>query len=111
MSAEKLEFRVNEEWQKLLKEYPWMSFVPEDAKDSKGNEYQRKRGSSVIYKKTDNGYICINCGSEIETAEVIHPVWDGPFPCSGSGKTAKETVPYCPKCEEKPNPSGTPIQC
>ncbi len=109
MPVKQLEFKINEEWQELLKKYPWMTFVPEIAKDSQGNEYQRKRGSSAVYKKVNDSYVCVSCNSEIQQTEVIHPIWDGPFPCSGSGETAKEFVPYCPKCEKEPSSSGSPI--
>jgi hypothetical protein len=109
-AVKNLEFSVNDEWKKLIKQYPWMFFVPEEAKDSEGNEYQRKRGGSVIYQKVEEGYKCVTCGSEIQYVEVIRPIWDGPFACSGSGQTAKEFVPYCPKCEQRPSVHGTPIQ-
>jgi len=59
-------------------------------------------------KKEGGGYTH-SCGTEIMGAEVAHPIWDGPFPCSGSGQCHYETVPYCPKCEEKPSYSGSPI--
>jgi len=49
------------------------------------------------------------CGTEIMGARVSHPIWDGPFACSGSGMVHTQTVPYCPKCEIPPNPSGAPI--
>ena len=50
------------------------------------------------------------CGEEIEGVDVHHPIHDGPFPLSGSGKVHIETTPYCPKCEEKPASSGSPIK-
>lgn len=50
-----------------------------------------------------------NCGTQIMGEEVAHPVWDSPIPCSGSGRCEYETVPYCPKCETKPNFHGSPI--
>ena len=50
-----------------------------------------------------------NCGTEILGETVAHPIWDGPFPCSGRGQCEYETVPYCPKCEEKPSFHGAPI--
>jgi hypothetical protein len=50
-----------------------------------------------------------SCGTEILSKRVAHPIWDGPFPCSGSGQCEYETVPYCPKCEEEPSSSGAPI--
>ena len=50
-----------------------------------------------------------SCGTEILGKEVAHPIWDGPFPLSGSGQCNYETVPYCPKCETEPNYHGAPI--
>ena len=49
------------------------------------------------------------CGTIIMSTTVAHPIWDGPFPCSGSGRCHNEIVPYCPKCEVKPNFHGAPI--
>ena len=49
------------------------------------------------------------CGTEIMGASVAHPIWDGPFACSGSGRVHTEVVPFCPKCETEPNSSGAPI--
>ena len=49
------------------------------------------------------------CGTEIMGARVAHPIWDGPFPMSGSGRCHYETVPYCPNCETEPNFHGSPI--
>lgn len=54
------------------------------------------------------GYVH-NCGTEILGKKVAHPVWDGPFPLSGTGQVKYETVPYCPKCEEEPALNGAPI--
>ena len=50
-----------------------------------------------------------SCGEDIMAARITPPIWDGPFPCSGSGRVRSEIIPYCPKCEEKPDSSGTPI--
>jgi hypothetical protein len=41
------------------------------------------------------------CGHDIEVLYVSHSIHDGPFPLSGSGKTAREKAPYCPQCETK----------
>ena len=49
------------------------------------------------------------CGTGIMGASVAHPIWDGPFACSGSGQVHTETVPFCPKCEIKPGFHGAPI--
>lgn len=56
-----------------------------------------------------DGYIH-SCGETILGARVAHPIHDGLFPLSGSGKCKYETVPYCPKCEEKPDFHGSPIK-
>lgn len=56
----------------------------------------------------DKGYIH-TCGATIMGAKIAHPVWDGPFPMSGSGRCLYETVPYCPECELQPSFHGTPI--
>ena len=48
-----------------------------------------------------------SCGSMVQGETCYYPIHDGPFPLSGSGRAHSETVPYCPKCEEKPR--GHPI--
>jgi len=55
-----------------------------------------------------DGYIH-HCGTEVASRRVLYPIWDGPFPCSGSGKCHSQEVPFCPKCEEEPASSGAPI--
>jgi hypothetical protein len=50
-----------------------------------------------------------NCGEILMNATVAHPIWDGPFSCSGSGRCHHETIPYCPRCETKPDFQGAPI--
>lgn len=57
----------------------------------------------------DPGPYTHNCGNEIKGAIIAHPIWDGPFPCSGSGQCEYETIPYCPICEDAPSYSGSPI--
>ena len=49
------------------------------------------------------------CGTEIQGARVAHPIHDGPFPLSGSGRCHYETVPFCPNCETEPGFHGAPI--
>ena len=87
----------------------WAAFKLEIAHKS-GLEYHRKAGSEIVYKKQGENFVCLDCGSEIMVESVAHPIWDGPFPMSGSGKCHYEKVPYCPKCEGKPNFHGQPIQ-
>lgn len=86
----------------------WATFQPEIAKKD-GIEYHRKIGSNIIYKFNGEDFVCLDCGSEILAAKVAHPIHDGPFPLSGSGKCHYEEAPYCPKCEEKPSFHGSPI--
>lgn len=116
-TIEQLDFKVNEEWAEFAKENPWASFIPEFAKDSSGQEFMRARGRSVSYKivfeddKRNQAYRCAKCNGEILSARVAHPIWDSPFPMSGSGRCHYENVPYCPTCEKEPNFHGSPIQC
>lgn len=116
MAEEKLEFAVNEEWQQYYRENSWAVFIPEFAKNARGEEFMRRAGGSVIYKivkedeKGNQNYVCADCGSEIMGERVAHPIWDGPSRCSGSGQCHYENVPYCPKCEQKPNFHGIPIE-
>lgn len=72
--------------------------------------YHRKSGSKIIYVQTGiEDFNCFACGTEIIAAKVAHPIHDGPFPQSGSGKCFYEYVPCCPKCEGAPAYHGTPI--
>ena len=65
--------------------------------------------NSKVYKTTNEGsdWFCTTCGSEIQGVTVLHPIHDGPFPLSGSGKVATEMVPYCPQCEKPPSSHGS----
>ena len=69
-------------------------------------EYLRKKGSQTIYLKTNEGYSCLDCNNEILSVDRIHSVHDGIFPLNGSGDVQHEPIPYCPKCEDKPNDVG-----
>ena len=72
-----------------------------------GLTYVRKDRKEIVYVgKKNKEFTCSTCGTTILTAIVTHPVHDGPFPLSGSGRCRNEEVPYCPKCEEKPSSSG-----
>ncbi len=110
-----LDFRVNGDWEIFGRENPWASFIPEFAKDSDGNNYMRPHGRQIVYKivneddKGKQAYECAQCESKILATSIAHPIWDGPFPCSGSGQVHNEQVPYCPKCESVPNHTGIPI--
>ena len=73
--------------------------------ENSGILYIRNLGSSVVYKKVGDGFKCVTCGSEIQSARVFHPIWDEPFTLS----MAREIVPYCPKCEKVPSREGMPM--
>jgi hypothetical protein len=72
-------------------------------------EYNKRIGSDIIYKQGEDGFECVDCGSEILASNVAHAILDDPFSISGSGKCEYEMVSYCPKCEEKPDYHGSPI--
>ena len=54
----------------------------------------------------DEGWVH-NCGMDVTGITVFLSVRDGLFPLSGTGETVNEVVPYCPKCEHKPEGHGT----
>ena len=85
------------------------SFRPEEATDTDGTCYLRDGTRKVVYVKTAEGYACVTCGNTVMAARIAHPIWDGPFPMSGSGRVHSELVPYCPHCEEQPSYCGSPI--
>lgn len=85
----------------------WRFWQPEIATDNAGVEYHKK-GTYIYYKEGD-GFKCLDCNGAVMAGIVHHPIHDGPFPMSGSGRVQKEQVPYCPNCEENPNSSGRPI--
>lgn len=70
---------------------------------------QAARREQKYIKQPDGNFKCGTCGSTIQGAEVAHPIWDGPFAMSGSGRCFNETQPYCPKCEKVPSFSGDPV--
>ncbi len=73
--------------------------------------YERRNTGKVIYvhRKGEGDYFCGTCDSEILSVTVAHPIHDGPFPLSGSGKCQYEEVPYCSNCEEEPDSHGSII--
>ena len=77
------------------------------AKCSCGLEYHRRKTGRVVYVLNRESFCCSVCNGDILVAEVSHPVHDGPFALSGSGRCEQEYVPYCPQCEEEPNSNGS----
>lgn len=80
----------------------------------KGGQVTEKNGKKIWLVlseskgKEGEGYTH-SCGTQIMGAKVAHPIWDGFFPCSGSGQCWYETIPYCPNCEIQPDFSGSPV--
>lgn len=63
---------------------------------------KREAGNLDNYERNGSGWNCKTCGSTIAASIKYVPVWDGPFPCSGSGEVESYQLPYCPNCEVKP---------
>ena len=55
----------------------------------------------VVEKRVDGAMSCLECGTTLLEATVTHPV--------RNGGCYEEIVPYCPKCEQRPNPIGRSI--
>jgi hypothetical protein len=97
---EKLEFRVNEWWQRFAVENPWATVILEFANNN-GTRYARvkDRKPEVHYRiinDEDGQHLeCIQCNIRIQYVKIIHPLGD----CSFSGKCYTEDDPYCPKCD------------
>lgn len=70
---------------------------------------KRAPGNFGNYVADGDGYKCKTCGSTIMAAEVRHSVhWKG-FIMAGPGRVETTKEPYCPKCETKPDPNGSPV--
>ncbi len=72
-------------------------------------EVQMASREKKYIKQPDGSYKCRKCSSTIQSISVAHPIWNGPFAMSGSGRVFNESKPYCPKCEEKPSDRGSPV--
>ncbi len=81
--------------------------------DEHSSFYLRKKDNpdQIYIAKTGdrNNLECLKCGVAVLQAQVAHPIKHTLFSIPGSEKSCYETVPYCPGCEEEPNPNGTPI--
>ena len=69
--------------------------------------YQTYNDGVYKYVPSTDGWECNKCGTEIQGRTVTHPVHDGPFPLSGSGRVKTTIVPYCPECEQVPSSQGS----
>lgn len=78
-----------------------------------GVSYVRKKDNPDQIYVTKEGIIdnlnCLKCGATVLKAQVAHPIRYQLLPLSFAEKCEHETVPYCPTCEEIPNPNGTPV--
>jgi len=73
--------------------------------------YEIKKDIDLVYfqKYGDGTFIHLGCGEEVMIGTIIHSLWDKRFDCAGSGETQRNSVPYCPKHEKKPDWQGIPI--
>jgi len=63
------------------------------------------------YEERDGEWFCKKCGAMVLCVTEFHPIWEGPFYQKGGfGRVHKHQRAYCPKCEERPLPSGEIIQ-
>ena len=117
--------RVKESWLKWAQENNYafsccdQALVWEKISDDRKDDYllegcycsvcltvrERKNGQT-IYAQKEGGYVCAVCETKIVEVEILHSIQDIPGAAPGHGHVHIETVPYCPKCENKPNPSG-----
>ena len=69
-------------------------------------EIKDKVGLVYFQKNGHGNFKHLECGETIMVVEVIHSLLDNNL--AGSGSTARNPVPYCPKHEEKPDWQGVP---
>ncbi|MCP6719209.1 MAG: hypothetical protein KJI71_03190 [Patescibacteria group bacterium] len=67
---------------------------------------KREETNKYIKQPDGSSYKCRDCGTEIKAT--YHPVWNSPFPKSGTGQVTSG-IPYCPKCEEEPDINRLPV--
>lgn len=72
------------------------------AKD-KNKTYILKDYVVYVQQHGTGNMTCYNCGSNIETVMQTVSLWSKEYIIpGGSGKTKTKEIPYCPKCEKKP---------
>lgn len=74
--------------------------------DKDGNWLVLTESTLVQEEGEVKGWRHNTCGETVMDFIDYRPIWDGPFPCSGSGRVHRDHIPYCPKCEEKPVSQG-----
>jgi hypothetical protein len=51
--------------------------------------------------------LCPKCSQPLEFVSAWLSIHDARFPeCAGWGKVCRAVIPYCPRCEEKPDDRG-----
>ncbi len=85
----------------------WYDVQIEQAEED-GITYRRKKGKEIIYKKNEDGWQCVQCGSKVMAGRIAHSEWIKGMHGAGTGNVKNEEVPYCPKCEEEPKLHGSP---
>jgi hypothetical protein len=94
--------------------FGWEEYRPETAFcEGCDTLFERRPGGSVAYKRIETGSAnmklayCTGCDNRIVYDDVVHPVLDD----EGNKIDRKyEEVPYCIRCEKKPNLEGAPIE-
>lgn len=73
--------------------------------------FERKAGGETIYVELPEFSLkCLKCETPIATIAVTHKIEDGVERYFGEKNRIRvEAVPYCPKCEEKPDFHGNSI--
>lgn len=73
--------------------------------------FEIKSDTDFIYvqKNGEGNFKHFGCGKTVMVAQIIHSLWDKRFECAGSGETTKNSIPYCPEHEKKPDWQGMPI--
>jgi rubrerythrin len=75
-----------------------------------GPEHEKRvAGDMRNYIKKGELYVCKDCNGAILGAVVAHPVHQHEIPGAGFGECQYETIAYCPNCEIRPNPNGSPV--
>ncbi|NOQ56137.1 MAG: hypothetical protein GQ477_05030 [Nanohaloarchaea archaeon] len=96
----------------LQKGEDWQGYVPETATCGVcDTSFEKMVGNEHAYKlvEDENGlhYECTECGELIMAIDMAHSKWITSF--GGLGNCERETIPYCPNCETKPEYNGNPI--
>jgi len=90
---------------------PWADHKLEEAScRACGKKFIKKGVNLYTRERSEVYFICSRCGFMITNTRIAHPVHDGPFPFSGTGRCFHEEVPFCPQCEKKPSSPGSLIR-